>query len=116
MFDCSRTAHLDLPFLISASTLSLQLRCTGSFPPIQLVEYLPRYYIIIGNLVLAVQLRDFFGIVVVSLLLLCFVPDAVVAAERFEPTSVLAELFVYFLLYLYSMLNWNLWDVGSQTN
>lgn len=49
----------------------------------------------------------FFGIVVVSLLLLCFVSDAVVAAERFEPTSVLAELFVYFLLCLCSMLSWN---------
>lgn len=55
------------------------------------------------------QLRDFFffGILVVSLLLLRFVSDAVVAAERFEPTSVLAELFVYFLLCLCSMLNWN---------
>lgn len=29
------------------------------FPPIQLVVYLPRYYIIIGNPVLAVQLKDF---------------------------------------------------------
>lgn len=86
------------------------------FPPFQLVDYLPRYYIIIGNPVLAVQLRDFFGILLVSLPLLRFVSDAVVAAERFEPTSVLAELFVCFLLYLCSVLNWNLWDVGSQTD